>query len=46
MKAYGVLDVYIPVFLTTALAGGEWSDSRPGHFTRGERTPSTHWIGG
>jgi hypothetical protein len=39
MKAYGGVDVYIHIFLTSALAGGEWSDS-------GERTPGTHWIGG
>jgi hypothetical protein len=41
MKTYGGLDVYIRVFLTSALVGGEWSDSRPGRFT-----PGTHWIGG
>jgi hypothetical protein len=29
-----------------ALAGGEWSASRPGHFTPGERAPDTHWIKG
>jgi hypothetical protein len=23
-----------------------WSDSRPGRFIPGERTPYTHWIGG
>jgi hypothetical protein len=32
--------------LTSALVGGEWSTSRPGRFTPGERAPSTHWIGG
>jgi hypothetical protein len=32
--------------LTLALAGGEWSASRPGRFTPGERAPRTHWIGG
>jgi hypothetical protein len=32
-------------FLTSALVGGEWSTSRPGHFTPGERAPGTHWIG-
>jgi hypothetical protein len=32
--------------LTAALVGGEWSVSLPGRFTLGERTPSTHWIGG
>jgi hypothetical protein len=26
--------------------GGEWSASRLGRFTPGERAPSTHWIGG
>jgi hypothetical protein len=33
-------------FLTSALAGGEWSASRPGRFTPGERAPGTHWIWG
>jgi hypothetical protein len=33
-------------FLTSTLAGGEWSGSRPGHFTPDERAPGTHWIGG
>jgi hypothetical protein len=46
MKAYGGMDVYIHAFLNSALAGGEWSASRPGCFTSGERTPDTHWIGG
>jgi hypothetical protein len=32
--------------LTSALDGGEWSASRPGHFTPKERAPGTHWIGG
>jgi hypothetical protein len=35
MKAYG----------TSALVGGEWSTSRPGRFTPGERAPGTHLIG-
>jgi hypothetical protein len=26
--------------------GCEWSASRPGHFTPGERAAGTHWIGG
>jgi hypothetical protein len=34
------------IFLTSALTGGEWSVSRPGRFTPGERAPGTHWIGG
>jgi hypothetical protein len=46
MKAYGVVDVQIHIFLTLALAEGEWSASRPGRFTPGERDPGTHWIGG
>jgi hypothetical protein len=39
MKAYGsgCID---PLFLTSALVGGEWSTSRAGRFT-----PGTHWIG-
>jgi hypothetical protein len=41
MKAYGGVDVYINIYFTSALAGGEWSASRPCRFTRG-----THWIGG
>jgi hypothetical protein len=32
--------------LTSALDGGEWSASRPGHITPKERAPGTHWIGG
>jgi hypothetical protein len=32
--------------LTSALDGGEWSSSRPGHFTPRERAPGTNWIGG
>jgi hypothetical protein len=46
MKAYGGMDVQIHIFLTSALVGGEWSASRPGRFTPGERVPGTHWIGG
>jgi hypothetical protein len=34
------------IFLTSALVGGVWSASRSGRFTRGERDPGTHWIGG
>jgi hypothetical protein len=33
-------------FLTSALAGSEWSFSRPGRFIPGERAPGIHWIGG
>jgi hypothetical protein len=39
MKTYGGVDVYIHVFLTSALVEGEWLDSRPGRFTPGERAP-------
>jgi hypothetical protein len=45
MKAYGGVGVHIQIFFTSALAGGEWSTSRPGRFTPGERAPRTHWIG-
>jgi len=34
-----------PRVLTSAQDGGEWSPLRHGRFTRGERAPSTHWIG-
>jgi hypothetical protein len=46
MKAYGGVDVQIHIFLTSALAGGEWSASRPCRFTSGERAPGSHLIGG
>jgi hypothetical protein len=36
----------IHIFLTSSLAGGEWSASRPGRFIPGDRAPSTHWVGG
>jgi hypothetical protein len=45
MKAYGVA-VQIHIFFTSALVGGEWSDSRPGRFTPGERAPGNYCIGG
>jgi hypothetical protein len=45
MKAYGRVDVYIHVFLASALVGGEWLASRPCRFTAGERASGTHWIG-
>jgi hypothetical protein len=34
------------IFLTSALAGGEWSASRPCRFTPGERAPGSDWTGG
>jgi hypothetical protein len=46
MKAYEGVDVYVHIFFTSALAGGEWSASRPGRFTPGEKAPGTHWIEG
>jgi hypothetical protein len=46
MKKYGGVGVYIHIFLTSALVGGEWSATRPGRFTPGERAPGTHWIEG
>jgi hypothetical protein len=46
MKTYGGVDVYIHVFLTSALFGGEWSASCPDRFTSEEKAPGTHWIGG
>jgi hypothetical protein len=46
MKAHGGVDVQIDIILTSALAGGEWSASRPGRFTPRERALGTHWIGG
>jgi hypothetical protein len=33
MKVYGGMDVWIPISLTLALAGGEWSASCPCCFT-------------
>jgi hypothetical protein len=46
MKAYGGVNVSIHIFLTSALAGGDWSVSRPGRFTPKETPPRTHWIRG
>jgi hypothetical protein len=46
MKAYGGVDAYIHIFLTSALAGGERSASRPGRFIPEERSLGTHFIGG
>jgi hypothetical protein len=47
MKAYGGVDVWTHVFLTSALAGGERSASRPCRFTPGGKSPhGSHWIGG
>jgi hypothetical protein len=43
---YWEVDVYVHVFLTSAQVRNEWSASRHGRFTTGERAPSTNWIGG
>jgi hypothetical protein len=37
---------YSSTFLTSTLAGGEWSASHTGCFTPRERSPVTHQIGG
>jgi hypothetical protein len=42
MKTYGGVDV----FLNSELVGGDWSDSCPGLFIRGEIALGTHYIGG
>jgi len=46
MKTFEVVEVQLHAFLTSALDGGEWSTSRLGRFTSGERAPGTHRIGG
>jgi hypothetical protein len=46
MKSHGAVDIQINIFLISVLAEGEWSASRPGRFTPGEKAPTTHWIGG
>jgi len=40
------VEVQLHAFLTSALVGCEWLASCPGHFTRGETVPGTHWIYG
>jgi hypothetical protein len=42
MKMYGGVDAQIHVFLTLALVGAEWSASRSGRFTPGEKAPCTY----
>jgi hypothetical protein len=44
MKTYGEMDVKIHAFLISVLAGGEWSASRLGRFTPGERALGNHWV--
>jgi hypothetical protein len=46
MKACGLMDVQIHIFLTSALAGDELPASRPDRFNPGEKAPGTHWIRG
>jgi hypothetical protein len=46
MKEYGEVDAHFHMFLTSVLAGVEWSASRLGRFTLGENDPVTYWIGG
>jgi hypothetical protein len=37
--------VYIKVFLTSSLLGGDWSDSRPGRFNLEEETSGNRRFG-
>jgi hypothetical protein len=46
MKTYGGVEVQLNAFLTKVLDGGEWSASRPRHFTPGKRAPVFYWMGG
>jgi hypothetical protein len=46
MKTYGGMGVWIHVFMTSTLVGGNRLASWPGRFTSVERAPVTHWIGG
>jgi hypothetical protein len=41
MKTYGGVDVQTHIFLTSALAGVEWSASLPGSFIPGKRASGT-----
>jgi hypothetical protein len=41
MKTYGG----VVAFLTSALDGGEWSDSRSSRLIHWEMAPGTHWLG-
>ena len=42
MKAYRGVEVQLHLYLTSAVDGTEWSASRPGRFTPGDRVPDTH----
>jgi hypothetical protein len=49
MKTYWDVELYLHTFLTSAVDGGEWSASRPGHFIpRGKnpRYPLDRMLGG
>jgi len=46
MNTYWGVEIWFHAFLTSAPDGGEWSASRTGRLTLGERTLGTHWIGG
>jgi hypothetical protein len=44
VNTYGGVEVWLHVFLTSALDDGEWSASRTGHINPKEGVPGTHWI--
>jgi hypothetical protein len=46
MKAYRGTEVYLHSFSTLALDGGQYSTSRPGHFTYGESAHDVRRKGG
>jgi hypothetical protein len=46
MKMYEGMEVQVHAFLTSELGGGEKSGSCLSYFTKKEKNPSTHWIGG
>jgi len=48
MKTYGGVELQIHAFITSALDGGEWSASRPGRFTPGNKARYTldRWLAG
>jgi hypothetical protein len=46
MNTEGRVDVEVLSFLTLALVGGEWSDSRPCRVTPGKKATGTYWVRG
>jgi hypothetical protein len=46
MQAYGGVNVWIHIFVTSALVGGEWSASRTYRFSLREEPPHSHCTGG